>query len=208
MKFILFVEGHTERKGVPAFLKRWLDARLEKSVGIDPVRFDGWPKMRGKLAKKAEMHLRRPERDQIIGVIGLLDLYGPTTYPPAARSAQERVAWATKELEGRVDDKRFRMFFAVHELEAWLLGDPRIFPGEVGRAIEKAVKDPESVDFDNHPSELLGRLYQQKTKGAYKKVTDGVNLLRKLDPEKAYDKCPHLRTMLDEMLKMAREFQE
>ena len=25
MKFVLFVEGHTEKIGLPSFLKRWLD---------------------------------------------------------------------------------------------------------------------------------------------------------------------------------------
>ena len=43
MKFILFVEEHTEDKALPAFLKRWLDRRLESPVGIQTVRFSGWP---------------------------------------------------------------------------------------------------------------------------------------------------------------------
>jgi hypothetical protein len=42
MKFKLFVEGYTEQKAIPAFLKRWLDAHLEKRVGIQAVRFEGW----------------------------------------------------------------------------------------------------------------------------------------------------------------------
>lgn len=42
MKFVLFVEGHTEQKAVPSFLKRWLDPRLRQPVGIRTVRFDGW----------------------------------------------------------------------------------------------------------------------------------------------------------------------
>ena len=29
MKFVLFVEGHLEDKALAAFLKRWLDSRLE-----------------------------------------------------------------------------------------------------------------------------------------------------------------------------------
>ena len=34
MKFVLFVEGYTEDKALPKFLKRWLDPRLGKPVGI------------------------------------------------------------------------------------------------------------------------------------------------------------------------------
>jgi len=41
MKFVLFVEGPTERLSLPSFLKRWLDARLNQPVGIQPVKFEG-----------------------------------------------------------------------------------------------------------------------------------------------------------------------
>jgi hypothetical protein len=30
MKFVLFVEGYTEKKALPEFLKRWLDPRLSQ----------------------------------------------------------------------------------------------------------------------------------------------------------------------------------
>ena len=41
MKFVLFVEGHTERKALPDFIRRWLDSRLAQRVGIKAVRFEG-----------------------------------------------------------------------------------------------------------------------------------------------------------------------
>ena len=41
MKFVLFVEGHTEKKSIAPFLKRWLDPKLKQSVGFQVVRFDG-----------------------------------------------------------------------------------------------------------------------------------------------------------------------
>ena len=50
MKFILFVEGHTERQVLPAFLKRWLDAQLAQPVGIKVVRFEGWPHYESEIA--------------------------------------------------------------------------------------------------------------------------------------------------------------
>ena len=40
MKFVLFVEGDTEKSLAP-FLKRWLDARLTKKIGIQIVKFYG-----------------------------------------------------------------------------------------------------------------------------------------------------------------------
>ena len=42
MKFVLFVEGYTEKKALANFFKRWLDPKLDKSVGIQVVRFEGW----------------------------------------------------------------------------------------------------------------------------------------------------------------------
>ena len=61
VKFVLFVEGHTERKAIPSFLKRWLDPLLNQNVGIQPVRFEGWSEFRKKIARSASMHLNSPD---------------------------------------------------------------------------------------------------------------------------------------------------
>ncbi len=45
MRFILFVEGYTENKSLPQFLKKWLDPRIKKPVGIRTIRFEGWPEL-------------------------------------------------------------------------------------------------------------------------------------------------------------------
>ena len=203
MKFVLLVEGRTERDALPSFLKRWLDPRLNQRVGIQPVKFNGWRDMNKSLAKKARSHLDSPARQGIIAVIGLMDLYGPDFYPPNKTTPLERLNWATEKFEEKVRDKRFRMFFAVHETEAWLLSKPDMFPTEVASAFPGKVKKPEEVNFDDHPSRLLDRLYREKTLHTYKKTEHGVDLFSRLDPEVAYDKCPQLKRMLDEMRRMA-----
>jgi len=38
----------------------------------------------------------------------------------------------------------------------------------------------------------------------YKKVTDGKDLFARLDPAIAINKCPYLKTMLEEMLTLAK----
>ena len=43
MKFILFVEGYTEKKALSDFLKRWIDPKLDQRVGLKVVRFKGGP---------------------------------------------------------------------------------------------------------------------------------------------------------------------
>jgi hypothetical protein len=205
MKFVLFVEGDTEQKVLASFLKRWLDPRLSKKVGIKPVLFDGWADMDKRLVKKARHYLAGPDSGDIIAVIALLDLYGPKFYPSHRTTAIERLEWAKARFEKEVGDKRFRMFFAVHETEAWLLSNPDIFPREIASGFPGKVKGPEEVDFDEPPSKLLERLYRQKTNRTYKKVTGGRELFDLLDPDLAYAKCPQLKRMLDEMLRMAKE---
>lgn len=99
-------------------------------------------------------------------------------------------------VEGEVGEAKFRQFFAVHELEAWLLSDPGIFHRDVRKDFPATVKNPESVNFNQPPAQLLERLYQKKLGRPYKKIVDGRNLFGKLDPEIAYKKCLRLKEIL------------
>lgn len=205
MRFVLFVEGYTEREAVGPFLKRWLDPQLDQPVGIRVVRFNGWRHLVDDIATRARIHLDGPKGSEVIAAIGLLDLYGPDFYPPDRDSAEERRLWAVQELERRVDHPRFRMFFAVHELEAWILSQPENLPHAVREALPSKVNQPESIDFDEPPAKLLDRLYEARTGRSYKKRTYGRNLFDKLDPAIASQKCLHLAEMLDYMLTAARQ---
>ena len=201
MKFVLFVEGPTEKIALPGFLKRWLDPRLNSPVGVQAVCFEGCAELIKDSPVKTRLHLQKGD---VIAVIALLDLHGPLVYPRDKKSASERYLWAKKDLEAKVGDPRFRQFFAVHETEAWLFSSPDIFPPDVREAIAGRAKNPEGIDFDQPPSKLLDRVYEEKTRHAYKKVVDGKDLFDKLDPSVAYAKCPRLKELLDEMLKMAK----
>lgn len=202
MKFVLFVEGHTERLAVPGFLKRWLDPRLASPVGIKPVRFEGWNDYKKDIPKKVALNLSGKAGVDVIAGIGLLDLYGPTFYPEGTLDAVARLAWAKEHLETRVGNPRFRQYFAVHELEAWLLAAPAVLPKDLRKALPRS--PPEKVNFAEPPARLLDRLYQSRLNRRYKKTTDGTNLFRALDPAIAYAKCPNLKLLLDEMLQMAK----
>ncbi len=203
MKFLLFVEGHTEKKALPEFLKRWLDPRLSQRVGIQIVRFDGWAEYVKDVSKKARLHLNGPKREDIIAVIGLLDLYGPTFYPESKETAKERYLWAKGDIEGKVGHAKFRHHFAVHECEAWLLSVPDAFPAGVKKSLPPKCAQPEQVNFNEPPKKLLERLYREKTEGSYKPVTHGAELFGELDPDVAYQKCPYLRAMLEDMVVLA-----
>jgi hypothetical protein len=204
MKFILFVEGYTEDKALPQFLKKWLDPRLVNPIGIKTVRFEGWQELDKDAPRKANMHLNGPQRGDIIAVISLLDLYGPTFYPPYLTNSTERCVWAKKHIEDNVDHPKFFQFFAVHEIEAWLLSEPDIFPFDVKRAFPETIQQPESINFDEPPAKLLARIYPKCINRSYKKVVNGKELFRRLDPNVAYEKCPNLKQLLDKMLELAK----
>ncbi len=148
--------------------------------------------------------MRDRKKARLSRSFGLLDLYGPSFYPPDKQSVDERFVWGTKYLEEKVDLARFRCFFAVHEFEAWLLSQPQIFPREIKDALPASVAQPEKVNFDEPPAKLLNRIWNQKLRRNYKKTTYGKQLFGKLDPAAAIGNCPYLRALLEEMLRMAK----
>ena len=205
MKFMLFVEGHTEHRVLAPFLKRWLDIRLNQSVGIHTIRFEGWAELVKDSPARAKLFLNAPKRD-VIAVIALIDLYGAMLpYPYDGMTVSGKIEWAKKHLESKVSNDRFRQFFAVHEMEAWLLSDPAIFPSEVRASLTAKAKQPEMVNFDQPPAKFLDHLYMSHLKRHYQKVEDGVELFKKLEPDVACQKCPSLKILMDEMLRLAQE---
>ena len=213
MKFVLLVEGYTEEESLPNFLRKWFNPRLSKSVGFAAIRFDGWSELVKDAPNRTRRLLNEPgQKDNIIAVIGLLDLYlyprnsARTFYPQDKVTALERFGWAKQHLEKEVGQTRFRQFFAVHEIEAWLLSDPSLFDDKVRKSLSGiAQQHPEQINSDEPPKKLLEKLYRDKLKTNYKERVDGRNLFEKLNPEIAYQKCPALKMMLDEMLKLAKE---
>lgn len=202
MKFVLFVEGRTE-KALPGFLKRWLDARLTVPVGIRVVRLNGWSDYVAEIGDKVALNLSGGAGADVIAAIGLIDLYGPT-YPNGVAGVDARYAWAKSTIESRVRHSLFRQHLAVHESEAWLLSDPGILPRPVRESLPARCERPETVDFDDPPSALLSRLYDTRLSRSYKKVTDGLSLFQALSPEKARERCPYFARLLDDMLSLAR----
>lgn len=99
MKFILFVEGYSEKKALPAFLKRWLDRQLQQRVGMKIVRFEGWGDYNREVKKKTHVHLNSPGSEDIIAIIGLIDLYGPNIYPSHLTSAKAKYDWGKEHFE-------------------------------------------------------------------------------------------------------------
>jgi hypothetical protein len=207
MKFVLFVEGRTERVFQP-FFKRYLDPRLAKPVGIKIVRFAGWSDYTKEIKKKVDLNLSGLAGKEVVAGIGILDLYGPGFYPKEKQTVKDRYHWAKEHLEDEVDNPRFYQHFAVHETEAWILADPMILPPAVKKALPGRSARPETVNFDEPPAKLLHQLYREKLKRKYKKTTDGAVLFEKLSPDTAGSKCPYLQKLLDQMLELAKEAEQ
>jgi hypothetical protein len=213
MRFILIVEGYTEHTAVPEFLRRWLHSRdsLPKRVGIDVINLKGGGKeLFDRIVSKAEYYLKGPGQDpKVIAVLGMLDLYNPSFdelwQPMRLGTVDERYEWAVKHISNRVNHEQFRMFFAVHEVEAWLLSQSGNLRVKLSNPDLEKCKRPEEINFITPPSKWLNQRYNRELKKNYKKVVDGNQLFSKLEPDLAYDKCPYLRKMLDEMERLAME---
>jgi hypothetical protein len=201
VKIILLVEGETEKKALPSFFQRWLKGKIDPLPAILPINAKGCDNHIKECALKASLYLKSPD---VLAVIGLLDLYGPQNYPGHCTTPPQKCAWLRERLEKEINAPNFKQHFAIHELEAWLLSDPDIFPPEVKRALPGKAAHPETVNSTEPPAKLLTRLYREKTKRDYKKTTHGVELFSRLDPNIAYAKCPALAALLDDVLAFAQ----
>ena len=204
MKFILFVEGSTEKQGAVKLIRRWLDKKLEpKRVGVRPINLKGAGNFAREIPRKAPLHLEGSDRHKVIAVIGLLDLHGANIVPGTSSNPEDLCRQGKSKIEKAVNHDKFRMFFAVHDVEAWILSQPEILPTPVAADL-RGIASPEKIDLETPPAKMLERLFLKHTKTSYRKVVDGEKLFDELDPEVAYQKCPHLRLMLDEMLELAK----
>ncbi len=203
MKFLLFVEGRTEKRSIADFIKGWLDRKLNSPVGISVIQFKGFGEYLKEIKERVELHLSSKNQQQIIAALGLLDLYGPTIFP-AELSFSQRAVWGKDHIERQVNNRRFRQHFAVHETEAWLLAHEEILPRVVRDSLPTRCSQPETVNLNEPPSRLLGRLYRDHLNRDYRKTIDGKNLFLKCSPEIVAAKCPHFSRLLTDMEQLAQ----
>ncbi|HOC92079.1 MAG TPA: DUF4276 family protein [bacterium] len=207
MKILLFVEGKTENIITQVFLKKWLDSQLDKKISVKPIVFDGCGDYLKRAGKKSQLHL---DNSEVIAIFGLLDLYGLPEKCKGGNTVDEKTNFARKKIIESLPKEcrpKFHQHFAVHELEAWLLSDPKIFPNEI--KLPGCCDNPETVDFDTPPAKLLKELFRKNKKNySYKKTIDGVNLFKKLSPDTVRDKCPNFKKFTDEILAAAKNAQK
>lgn len=192
MRIVFLVEGDSDKRAIPPFIKRFLENRGLGHVGCEAVESGGWAKLSASAHERARLYL---DRDASYRVVTLLDLHGPD-FLPHDKPVGERISHGRQLLESKLRDPRYRCFFAVHELEAWLLSDPSILP----RAIQQQIRHhPEEQNDNVPPKKLLKSLYRRHLNREYKETTDAVNLFLRLDPMKAASSCPNLKLLLDQV---------
>jgi Domain of unknown function (DUF4276) len=208
MHFRIFVEGDTERLSLSNFIKQWLDPQLKAPVGVYITKFQGCS-LYLKDVKSAAHRIIKANQD-LVAVIGLLDLYGlpPTIYTDTKilnDTAQVRADWCKAKLEKDVNNPKFRQFFAIHEIEAWLLSDFSNMPtlNLSTREKNKISNNPEAVNFNTPPAKLLKQQYNAIGR-IYDKKVEGKRIFDKLEAQKVYAKCPNFKLMMDEILSLAQ----
>ncbi len=205
-RIALFVEGDTERT-LPKFFSKWLAAQLPGTsrIGITAVKFQGVSDFLDEMPKKVELHL---DGGRANVVVGLVDLYGiPKDRIDLSKHAaiSQKVSAARQYIQSLVPtrfSKRFFQHFAVHEVEAWLLAYPDKWPAKVRSQITK--RPPEEVNFNEPPAKFLKRVLGRK----YKKTVAARKLFPTVDPQTAIDKCPYLKLLTDDLLRIAKRLQQ
>jgi hypothetical protein len=210
-QIVLFVEGDSERgdarrQTLPGFFHRWLDPQLQSNsrVGISTVKFHGVSNYLDDVGQKVALILKSGRANFVFGLVDLygmpsnrIDLSKYDTIPRKVQAARNYI----RNLVPAECRERFRQHFAVHEVEAWLLTCPELWPAAVRSQIEK--RPPEQVNFNEPPAKFLKRILG----GSYKKKTTAMNLFPKIDPTVAYNKCPNLKILMDDLRQVAKILQ-
>lgn len=198
MRVILLVEGETERKALPALVRRALSSHGAGNVGVDAVWHSGSGDVITKLATQVQRILNSPRSGEVAAIVCLLDAKGlPERF--RAGSVAESCAVVRQHVAGSIADSRVRAHFAVHDVEAWILGDPTVLPSVVRDALPAGARTPERVNGEEPPAKLLGRLYRAKLRRDYRKIIDGSTLLQKADPAQVEATCPHFKALIDDL---------
>lgn len=197
MRFILIVEGDTEKRSIEGLLRKQLTEKTGQNVGISAINIKGYGNFSCDLPQRVKKYLTGPDKNEIFAVAGLMDLYKTPYARDVNRPIRERILQGTQLFEDSVKQDRFRMFFAVHEYEAWLLSDSEKFDPAIRSRIASHARYPEDVNTDEPPSKFLKRIYSEYLHREYKKTVDGKVLMGRIDPQKVYEKCPNYRAMID-----------
>lgn len=197
MKIKVLCEGQTEQ-GLRSLL---IKAVAVPGCGMQIKTYKGIGALLRRLDGRIEFELRSGA--QII--FCLVDYYHyPLSEDAKNLPPEQRLNAIKSDVVGRIDESRrssVRCHVAVHEVEAWILADEQVVAQRLKIKSLAPWSQPENVNDIKPPSEVLGELFRTRgpLKKRYIKYRDGVDLLGKVDWQKAYAKCPTFKQLVDDL---------
>ena len=116
----------------------------------------------------------------------------------------ERVRfWLRNQMvHGRHSD--FFPHVAVHETEAWILGDGQALAQRLGDSTIKADTNAEEKNFEKPPAARISELFVRNGKNRYNKTIDGRPLFAKLRFQTVYESCAYFKKFYDDLRAVAQ----
>lgn len=193
----LYCEGPTER-GIRDFLTPQLEQK-KKGLGLRVGSFGGIGTLLQKIGRATQISLDQGAH----AVFCLIDLRQEAITVPSGLAIGERVERVRDALIERIDPgyrARFYPHVAVYETEAWILADEGPLAKRLRDSSIGPWPYPEVVNDEKPPSVVIDGLFLRSKGSRYRKVKDGVPLLKALDFKKVYSKCPFFRKFVDELM--------
>ena len=188
----ILVEGETEERALFPLLREFLGKQLAGTMPkLLPLRCDGRVPKGDELRRRVKGLLE----DRHDAVIALTDAYtGTKDFIDAADAKRKMREWVGEE-------DRFHPHVALHDFEAWLLPYWADIQRLAGTNRAAPASDPETVNHDKPPAEVLKEIFRTGTKGRrYVKTRDAVTILRGKDIVVAAAACSELRAFLNTVL--------
>jgi hypothetical protein len=197
VKIKVLCEGQTE-EGLRALLSKAVDIR---KCGIHIRTYEGV----AQLLRKLDGRIREELRSGAEVVFCLVDYHHfPLSDEQKFLPLEQRVAAIQGYIAEQIHESRresVRCHIVVHEVEAWIIADEQAVAQRLKINNLAAWAQPETINDMNPPAKVLEQLFRTRSplKKRYIKAKDGVDLLRKVDCQKVYDKCPTFKKLVDDL---------
>jgi hypothetical protein len=194
VKIALIVEGRTE-KAFGEQLRKYLNKYMENSMpDLNVVPCDGGIPTGDTLKRTVQNLLSGKEPADY--VIALTDVYtgdNPPKFRDAAEAKNKMRSWVG-------DEVRFYPHAAQHDFEAWLLPYWDTIQELAGHNKNAPAGAPETVNHDNPPAYRLAEIFRLGKIRSYSKPREARSILERNGLEKAIDKCPELKALVNTIL--------
>ncbi len=188
-------EGKTE-EGLRPLLESAVGV---KGCGLHIKAYDGVTKLLGKLDTTVREEIGSGAKT----VFCLVDYYNfPLPEKQRTLSLDRRVTAIQRFVMEKLDAAHrsaLRCYVVLHEVEAWILADEKAVAQRLRTKTLPAWQHPETINDMNPPAKELEKLFRTKLKKPYDKYKDGGDLLKRVDWQKVYDKCPTFKKLVDDL---------